>query len=192
MSGGRTTLKNRKIKQVAMSSTQAGDFDGNSPEGQEFTRAFYCDSKHLADLQIRAWVYQRQGICVKSIDPVWIEARQYKRIPLGAFREDRSDDLVLTSPVGHSVFDEAYRTLKRNENEGIPYLNQFFRDIDYPTDTKGGPKLVRRREMIYVHRLSCLLNYVSWAMVRRVLIDRRLLVANKDIIMPRPITGPSA
>ena len=178
-SGGRTTLKNRKIHQAHKASTQAGDFDGNSPEGIEFVRAFYCDSKHFTDLQVWAWVYQKQGRCVKTIDPVWKEAAEYGRIPLGMFKENHRDHLALTSKLGWQVFDTAYRRLHPKRKSGVPYSNQFFREI-----TPGVP------EEIYVFFWSCLQNQVSWAMVREVLIEKKLLTPIRKVLMHRPLTGP--
>ena len=189
MSGGRTTLKNRKLKKVQKLSSQAGDFDGNTPEGIEFTRAFYCDSKHFDDLKVEAWVYQKQGRCVKTIDTVWREAAEYGRIPLGMFKEDQRDHLVLTSELGWSVFDEAYRTerntLRGNpytpahgiKPGGIPYINQFFREIE-----------IGKPEKIYVLRWACFQAQVSWAMVREVLIRRKLLTPIREVLMHRPVT----
>ena len=178
MSGGRTTLKNRKLKKAQKNSTQAGDFDGNSPEGIEFVRAFYCDSKHLSDLEVAAWIYQKQGKCRKSIDPVWTEAAMYGRIPLGLFKENQRDHLALTDIRGFRVFREAYRILTKNKNAEIPFLCQFFREIEPDNPVP-----------IYVFRWSVLQSKVSWAMVREVLIRRKYLTPIQDTLMTRPLTG---
>lgn len=183
-SGGRTTLKNRKVRRTHHASTQAGDFDGNSPEGIEFLRAFYCDSKFLKDLKTWGWIYQQQGACPGTIDRVWGEADEYGRIPMGLFKENSRNDLMLTNALGHAVFCKAYQRESPNQG-GMPYLCQFFRRVTPLEPTPVEPEL----EPIYVYRWANFAVDISWQAIREVLIEDELLIPVADTLLQRPITA---
>ena len=117
MSGGRAKLKSRKARGKAFSA-QSGDISAIHPLGNLLLDYFVIECKFYQNLQLRQVVYGREG----KLDQIWEEpsqeARRTGREPLTIARQNRQQDIVLTTAKG-------IEWLSCGSDEALPVLATF-------------------------------------------------------------------
>lgn len=93
LSGGRATVQHRKGVKVR----QAGDICAVSPEGHAFTEIWYCECKHIKNMNLSGFLIANQGPLSVFWPVACREAEKHGLQPMIIIRS-RGPILVITKP----------------------------------------------------------------------------------------------
>lgn len=107
-SGGRATIRNRQRGSMKIK-TQLGDICAVHSSGQPFLRRFFVECKHKRSIEVQSWIYGRLGM----LPEIWIkpskQAKNWGKHPLCIVKQNRQDDLVLTTCDGYSLLSKSVK-----------------------------------------------------------------------------------
>lgn len=100
MSGGRATVRGKRGKNT---NSQLGDISSVAPEGHALTARFVIECKHVASLDLEAFLFKRKGALAAFWKTLTDIADANNKVPLLIARQNRLSTLMICTPAGFAA-----------------------------------------------------------------------------------------
>jgi len=135
ISGGRATFRKRRAL-VSVDATSAGDVSAIHPLGFPLVERFFIECKHYRELKLELWLLGKKGEREELWDVPLARAIELGREPLVIARQNRCDELVITTARGAEILRRGEKEPGRFPLRGVIGRAHFFLlrellDLDY-------------------------------------------------------------